>query len=215
MACGQDPPRDSQGHTASSDAGTADTSSQSINSDGMMTGDPLTTGPHSSSGEGSTGDSINGCGPAPAPSPSTCGSDNKMDPRTEICTKRNMEDCDGPIGIDVDSNDACRWVSTASYARDSTDCGALKTGGSCVALRYITDGCILDTACAGEKQGTVYYRTSDVCELEIFLGFFCGFSVLDWDQCHWTKQASDMCLLPYPDEGPAVCNCACQDQLPD
>ncbi|MBZ5709940.1 hypothetical protein K7C98_11810 [Nannocystis pusilla] len=146
------------------------------------------------------------CGPAPEPTP--CTPDEVTDPRAEICAKRTAEDCDGPIGL-ADNNDTCQWVSTTSYPKDASECGAAKEGGACVALSAFGDGCEVATACAGAVEGTVYFRTTATCETEMFLGNFCGSTLVGWNSCAWTEPAADMCALPYPDAGPALCNCHC------
>ncbi|WP_434426514.1 hypothetical protein [Nannocystis pusilla] len=134
--------------------------------------------------------------------------DEMTDPRAKVCAGRTAEDCDGPIGI-ADDNDTCQWVSTTSYGKDTSECSDSKKGGACIALSYVGDGCEVTAACAGAKEGTVYFRTTATCETEMFFGDFCGSAVVDWNSCGWTEPATDMCALPYPDAGPALCNCNC------
>lgn len=135
--------------------------------------------------------------------------DEMTDPRAAHCAKRTAEDCEGPIGI-ADNNDTCRWVSTTSFAKDASACDdELKKGGACIAFAYVGDGCDAATACAGAVEGAVYYRTTATCETEMFFGDFCGSAVVGWNSCAWPEPAAGMCALPYPDAGPALCNCHC------
>lgn len=135
--------------------------------------------------------------------------DDVTDPRAEICAKRSADNCNGLIGI-PDNYDTCEWVSTKSYAKGATECGEPKTGGACIAVSHFADGCEEGAnACAAAVDGTVYFRTTASCATEMFLGSDCGSVVVGWKSCVWNEPASDMCVIPYPDGGPALCNCNC------
>ena len=171
--------------------------------DGTGTSDADTT-TGSSSTPTTSGGSANECGPVPTPA--ACTPTEPGDPRVAVCAMRDEAGCPGSID---DAGGECRWVTTTTYAHDATTCEAPKTGGACVALSYFGDGCESVTACGGNTDDTVFYRTDAACQTEVFRGGFCGYTLLGWNFCAWDTSASERCTLPHPTQGPALCNCAC------
>ncbi len=148
------------------------------------------------------------CG-APPPSP-MCDPAAELDPREEVCAARSAESCDGPIDPDG-GVDSCAWVTARRFAYEATDCAESSEQGLCVALEYLGDGCGEQFTCGGDVAGQVYARVTPSCDVDVFLGSFCGERPIGWLPCAWGQVDGEACEPPFPDEGPAVCSCACAD----
>lgn len=186
LACGPGEPDDT-----APDAGTS-TSGAGMSTSGSA---PTTS---------TSGARADDCGPAPAPP--ACTPDDASDSRVALCDMRDEAGCAGPID---ESGAECRWVATAAYAHDAVTCEAPTTGGACIAVLNFGDGCDTVTACGDDTEGPVFFRTVAACQTQVFLGGFCGYTVLGWNTCAWDDPATETCALPHPTLGPATCNCAC------
>lgn len=139
--------------------------------------------------------------------PFACEPDQDGGLVTLICAARDEANCNGTI--DAQTGGECRWQPTIVYAHNAVTCEDPKIGGACIAFFYSGDGCAAPTACGDATQGTIYYRTDETCQTQMFRHTRCGENLADWNACAWDTPATDACPLPNPSSGPALCNCAC------